>query len=97
MTDPEGPRDTPRRPPPGRIAPEALAAARGGAREGLVWLGRTPESRASLGYRLVRLLARFILFGVFRFRIRTDGRAICPGAATCWSRRPIGAGWIHSS
>ena len=74
MTDPEGPRDTPRRPPPGRIAPEALAAARGGAREGLVWLGRTPESRASLGYRLVRLLARFILFVVFRFRIRTDGR-----------------------
>lgn len=78
MTDPEGPRDTPRRPPPARIAPEALAAARGGAREGLIWLGRTPESRASLRYRLVRLLARFILFVVFRFRIRSDGGANLP-------------------
>ena len=32
----------------GRIAPEALAAARGGAVEGLAWLGRTPEAKASL-------------------------------------------------
>lgn len=29
-------------------------------------------------YRLIRLLARFILFGVFRFRIRTDGEANLP-------------------
>ena len=78
MSDPEGSREAPRRPPPARISPEALAAARGGAREGLVWLGRTPEAKASLGYRLVRLLARFILFGVFRFRIRTDGQANLP-------------------
>ena len=62
MTEPERSRRT-RRLPPARIAPEALAAARGGAREGLVWLGRTPESKASLRYRLIRLLARFILFG----------------------------------
>ena len=40
-----------RRPPPGRVAPQALADARGGAVEGLAWLGRTPESRASLLYR----------------------------------------------
>ena len=77
MTEPEHPRGN-RRPPPARIAPEALAAARGGAREGLAWLGRTPESNASLGYRLIRLLARFLLFGVFRFRIRTDGQANLP-------------------
>lgn len=63
-----------RRPPPGRVAPQALADARGGAVEGLAWLGRTPESKASLLYRAIRLLARFILFGLFRFRIETSGR-----------------------
>jgi hypothetical protein len=67
-----------RRPPPGRIAPQALADARGGAIEGLAWLGRTPESRASIFYRLVRLLARFILFGLLRFRIETSGQEHLP-------------------
>jgi 1-acyl-sn-glycerol-3-phosphate acyltransferase len=63
---------------PARVSPEALAAARGDAREGLDWLGRAPESRASLLYRLMRLLARAILFGAFRFRIRTEGRVHLP-------------------
>ncbi|MEA2519618.1 MAG: 1-acyl-sn-glycerol-3-phosphate acyltransferase, partial [Chloroflexota bacterium] len=67
-----------RRPPSARISPEALADARGGRIEGLAWLGRVPESRASVLYRLVRLLARFILFGLFRFRIATSGREHLP-------------------
>jgi 1-acyl-sn-glycerol-3-phosphate acyltransferase len=46
--------------------------------EGLAWLGRTPESSASLLYRIVRLVARFVLFVVFRFGIRTDGQASLP-------------------
>ena len=66
------------RPPPGRLSPQALADARGGAVEGLAWLGRTPEARASLFYRLVRLVARAILFGVFRFRIETSGQEHLP-------------------
>ncbi len=69
----------PRRPPPGRLSPEALAAARpDGALEGLAWLGREPESRASIEYRLLRLLARAILFGAFRFRIATSGQELLP-------------------
>jgi 1-acyl-sn-glycerol-3-phosphate acyltransferase len=68
---------TPRR-PRARIRPEALAAARGGAREGLEWLGRQPEARASLLYRLLRLVARFVLFGLFRFRIDTAGQEHLP-------------------
>jgi len=40
-----------RRPPPGRISPEALAAERGGAVEGLLWLGRAPEAKASIARR----------------------------------------------
>lgn len=60
------------------MAPQALAAARGGATEGLVWLGRPPESKASLLYRALRLLARAVLFGAFRFRIETGGREHIP-------------------
>jgi len=68
-----------RRPlPPARIAPEALAAARGGAVEGLEWLGRKPEARASVFYRLVRVLARVVIFGIFQFRISTSGQENLP-------------------
>ena len=67
-----------RRPPPGRISPEALAASRGGAVEGLAWLGRTPEAKATPLYRLVRLVVRFLLFGVLRMRIRTSGQEHLP-------------------
>jgi Acyltransferase len=67
-----------RRPPPARISPEAMAAARGGAVEGLAWLGRTPEAKASVLYRLIRLLVRFLCFGVFRFRIETSGQEHVP-------------------
>lgn len=55
-----------------------MAAARGGAVEGLDWLGRTPEAKAGLLVRLVMLLARLALFGVFRFRISVEGRELLP-------------------
>lgn len=73
------PTDRPRRrPPPGRISPQAMAAARGGVSEGLAWLGRAPEAKASLLYRAVRLFARFLCFGLFRFRIETSGQDHIP-------------------
>lgn len=79
MADPERlPEGGRRRPPPGRIAPEALAAQRGGAVEGLAWLGRPPEAKASILYRALRLLARVVLFGIFRFKIRTTGQEHLP-------------------
>jgi 1-acyl-sn-glycerol-3-phosphate acyltransferase len=78
MSDPEAARPPQPRRPRARVRPEALAAARGGVREGLDWLGRPPEARASLLYRLLRLVARFALFGVFRFRIETAGREHLP-------------------
>src|SRR4249920_2800086 len=70
----EPPEEGQRRPPPARVSPEALAAARGGAGEGRAWLGRAPEADASVLYRLLRLVARFVVFVVFRFRIRATGR-----------------------
>ncbi len=79
MTDPAPtPKATRRRPPAGRIAPQALAAERGGPVEGLAWLGRPPEAEASFLYRLVRMVGRFVLFGLFRFQIQTSGRADLP-------------------
>jgi 1-acyl-sn-glycerol-3-phosphate acyltransferase len=60
------------------VSPEALAAARGGAVEGLAWLGRPPEAKASILYRMLRLVARFVIFGVFRIRIRTSGQGHLP-------------------
>lgn len=64
--------------PRARLRPQELAAARGGVREGLDWLGRAPEARASLLYRVIRLVARFVLFGLFRFRIQTSGQEHLP-------------------
>ncbi len=63
---------------PARLAPAAAARARGEAREGLEWLGRAPESRGSVLYRALRIVARFVLFVVFRFRIRTSGQDRLP-------------------
>jgi 1-acyl-sn-glycerol-3-phosphate acyltransferase len=79
--DPDGPAVEPvrRRPPPSRLTPEAMAAARAdGALEGLAWLGREPEARASILYRLLRLFGRFVLFGLFRFRVATSGQERLP-------------------
>ena len=55
-----------------------MAAARGGVSEGLAWLGRAPEAKASVLYRFVRLLVRFVCFGLFRFRIDTSGQEHIP-------------------
>ena len=71
------PRNPPKR-PRARLRPEALAKARGGAREGLAWLGRAPEARASVLYRLLRVVVRFLLFGLLRFKIETSGQEHLP-------------------
>jgi 1-acyl-sn-glycerol-3-phosphate acyltransferase len=55
-----------------------LAARRGGATEGLAWLGRAPEAKASPTYRFLRLVGRFAIFGLFRFKVRTSGRENLP-------------------
>ncbi len=55
-----------------------MAARRGRALEGLAWLGRPPEARASALYRSVRYLARFVIFGLLRVRIRTSGQEQLP-------------------
>ena len=71
-----------------------MADARGGAREGLAWLGRTPESRASLFYRAIRLFARFVIFGLFRFRIDARGREHLPTAGGYLLVAAAHRGWM---
>ena len=83
-----------RRPPRARVSPEALARARGDAREGLAWLGREPESQASILYRFVRLLARFILFVVLRFRIETSGQEHLPRSGGYMLVAAAHRGWM---
>ena len=91
MTEPAAPR---RRPPPARVAPEAMAAARGGAVEGLAWLGRQPEAEASPLYRVIRVLVRFLCFVVFRFRIATSGQEHIPAGGGYLVVAAAHRGWM---
>ena len=47
-------------------------------REGIDWLGRTPGPQAPLLYRLLLLVARGLLFGLCRIRVRVRGAAQLP-------------------
>jgi 1-acyl-sn-glycerol-3-phosphate acyltransferase len=76
------------------VSPQALAAARGDAREGLAWLGREPEARASLFYRSIRLFARFLLFVAFRFRIDTSGQEHLPRTGGYFLIAAAHRGWM---
>ncbi len=71
-----------------------MARARGGVREGLDWLGRTPESRAGVLVRVVNRLARVVLFGIFRFRVSTSGREHLPPDGGCLVVAAIHRGWM---
>jgi hypothetical protein len=93
-TESPEPSPAPRRPPPGRINPQALADARGGAQEGLDWLGRVPESRGPWLYHVFRLLARFVCFVVFRFRIRTSGQELLPAGGGYLLVAAAHRGWM---
>lgn len=71
-----------------------MAVARGGVQEGLAWLGREPESTASLLVRAIAILARMVLFGVFRFKISTSGRERLPAAGGYLLVAAIHRGWM---
>jgi 1-acyl-sn-glycerol-3-phosphate acyltransferase len=94
VTSPDGAGPARRRPPPPRIAPEALARGRGGAQEGLQWLGRTPESHGPWLYHLVRGVVRVVLFGIFRVRIETSGQEHLPTGGGYFLVAAAHRGWI---
>ena len=96
MSDSPGsePRAPRRRPPPSRIAPEALARQRGGAQEGLAWLGRTPEARGPWAYHVLRVVVRFVCFGLLRFRIATTGQEHLPAGGGYLLVAAAHRGWM---
>ncbi len=75
--------------PPAAAEPPVARGARPLARRrrarGPRLAGREPEARASILYRLLRLVARFVIFVGFRFRIDAAGprAAAAHAAATC--------------
>jgi 1-acyl-sn-glycerol-3-phosphate acyltransferase len=71
-----------------------MAAARGGIQEGLAWLGREPESKASLAVRAIALLARGVLFGAFRFKVDTRGQERLPKGGGYLLVAAIHRGWM---
>ena len=62
--------------------------------EGLAWLGREPESRASLLVRLLALLARLVLFGAFRFKVDATGHEHLPTGGGYLLVAAIHRGWM---
>jgi len=93
VVDPAAPDPAPRL-AEARTTPEALAAARGGALEGLAWLGREPESKASPLVRGIAVVARLVLFGAFRFKVVTTGRAHLPATGGYLLVAAIHRGWM---
>ncbi len=77
-----------------RTSPEAMAAARGGVQEGLAWLGREPESKASLPVQAIAVLVRAVLFGAFRFKVATSGRERLPTGGGYLLVAAIHRGWM---
>ena len=79
MADPDAANASRRRPPPARVAPEALATARGGALEGLAWLGRPPESKASVEAQMRIEVGDSLPFELYRQRYISAERLGVPG------------------
>jgi 1-acyl-sn-glycerol-3-phosphate acyltransferase len=93
VADPSGPEPS-KRVSEARTSPEALAAARGGVQEGLAWLGREPESKASLLVRALAVIARLVLFGAFRFKVDAAGRERLPSRGGYLLVAAIHRGWM---
>jgi 1-acyl-sn-glycerol-3-phosphate acyltransferase len=71
-----------------------VAAQHGDARESLAWLGRPPEVRASLLFRALDVLARAALLGVFRFKVRVEGREHIPRRGGYLAIAAAHRGWM---
>lgn len=76
------------------IRPEELRRSRGDVREGLDWLGRPPDVRAGVLYRVLRGVARFVLTGILGFRVDARGRENLPAAGGYLLLAAVHRGWV---
>jgi 1-acyl-sn-glycerol-3-phosphate acyltransferase len=88
---PAGP---PARRPEARTSPEALARRRGGVREGLDWLGRSPEPTAGPLFRVIAIIFRFLAFGVLRLRHERLGSEHAPATGGYIVVGAVHRGWM---
>jgi 1-acyl-sn-glycerol-3-phosphate acyltransferase len=83
-----------RRRPPANVRPEELRRLGRDVREGLDWLGKPPEIRAGIIYRLVRGFARLALMGVCGFRVDARGREHLPPGGGYLLLAAVHRGWM---
>jgi 1-acyl-sn-glycerol-3-phosphate acyltransferase len=76
------------------IRPDEIRRSRRDVREGLDWLGKPPAIRAGVAYRLVRVLARVLLMGVFGFRVDARGRENLPPGGGYILLAALHRGWM---
>jgi 1-acyl-sn-glycerol-3-phosphate acyltransferase len=76
------------------IRPEEIRRARGEVREGLDWLGRPPDVRAGIAFRLARAVARVLLVGICGFRVDARGREHLPAGGGYLLLAAVHRGWL---
>ena len=76
------------------IRPDEIRRSRDEVREGLAWLGRPPEVRAGIAFRLARAIARAVLLGVCGFRVDARGREHLPSGGGYLLLAAVHRGWM---
>lgn len=76
------------------VRPEELRRSGRDVREGLDWLGKPPDIRAGLVYRLARGIGRVLLLGVCGFRVDRRGRENIPPAGGYLLLAAVHRGWL---
>jgi len=85
-----------RRRAPARLRPQEEADKRGNVSEGLAWLGRHPEPASGPLLRLLRVLVRFVCFGLLRLRLDITGRENLPSGGGYILAAATHRSWIDS-
>lgn len=76
------------------IRPDEIRRARGEVREGLDWLGKPPDVKAGMAFRLARATARAVLLGVCGFRVDAAGREHLPAGGGYLLLCAVHRGWL---
>ena len=76
------------------IRPDELRRSRRDVREGLDWLGRAPEIRAGVVYRVARGLARAALLGICGLHVDARGREHLPAGGGYLLLAAVHRGWM---
>jgi 1-acyl-sn-glycerol-3-phosphate acyltransferase len=76
------------------IRPDEIRRARGDVLEGLDWLGKPPDVRAGVAFRLARATARVVLLGICGFRVDAAGREHLPAGGGYLLLCAVHRGWL---